>query len=209
MKIYARPSLVFLTVVLVFPVLLIAQDDNRKIETGKIGGGTGLIGDSGAPATGGGNGVKVKNSGGNKIINVKEDRRDIEIVIRADGHIFVNITKHFGPDELDSLIRRQPDLEEYVKSFPKTSGDKDVQLSIGLTSRYDAANGEELKEENIAAYNLYKKFSQRSTRANSRIRKLPSVGGGNRNIGPLLPGNNGRVKQPDPGKQNNNGGDTP
>ena len=207
---FAPAAVVVLALLMTCSGELTAQDPvDRDITTALFGNDTG-------PKRGGKNGVKVRNSNGNKIINVKEDKRDIQVVVRSDGHIFVNITKHFGPHELDNLIRREPSLEEYIKSFPKTAGDKDVHLSIGLTTRYDAPNEQELRDKNIAAFNLYKKFSRQTNQPYRRIggQKKKVRDNLQRQIGPFVPGDNGPVKTPDPGQQNegdqssggNNGG---
>ena len=184
MNAISRLSLMFLTAALVFPGLLAAQD--RQFSTQAVGGETPQAGISSGTASGARGGVQFRRVNGNQVINAREAKREIEIVVRPDGRISVNITRQYGPDELDRLLRREPTLEEYVKSFPRTAGDSDVELSIGLTSRFDAADEESLRDKDIAAFNLYRKYKQAARQSRSPFGRLPSVGD-QRQIGPVLP----------------------
>ena len=123
MKPTMKQTLVSLSVLLLLPIFGMAQDRGNSIGPAPIGGGQNLVRKDG-------NQINVTHGNGYKKISVKESHRDIDITIHVDGRIKVDITHQFGPDSLESLIRRAPELEKYVRSFPMKAGNKSVRLSV-------------------------------------------------------------------------------
>ena len=138
------------------------------------GGGATPVGGGGGnfrgnqPASGFGNatgyasnsGPKVSVVNGVRTIEVEESSRKIKIVEDPQNGIYVEIKKQYGPKELASLKNRMPDLGEYIDLFPQQLNNNDIELSIGVTSKFTAANAEDLQQQDQGAYNIYRRFTR-------------------------------------------------
>lgn len=155
------------------------------------------------------NGPRVTVSNGVRTIEVDESARKIKIVEDPQRGIYVEVTRKYGPNELASLKSRMPNLGEYIDLFPKQLDNSDIELTIDVTSKFNAANAQDLEQQDAGAYNIYRRFAnvqqsnsqQQSQRRNrggvppgfgqpilppgSTPRNLPSagIGGGGSAIG--------------------------
>jgi hypothetical protein len=145
---------------------------------GNVGGGGGNVGGGGnfrgsQPASSFGNagnaggaigrttnsGPRVSVVNGVRTIEVEESSRKIKIIEDPQKGIYIEITKQYGPKELASLKNRMPDLGEYIDLFPEQLNNSDIELTIGVTSKYSAANAEDLERQDQGAYNVYRRFA--------------------------------------------------
>ena len=134
---------------------------------GGFGGGGGNFRGN-QPASGFGNGTRYSSNSGPKVsvvngvrtIEVEESSRTIKIVEDPQNGIYVEIKKQYGPKELASLKNRMPDLGEYIDLFPQQLNNNDIELSIGVTSKFTAANAEDLQQQDQGAYNIYRRFTR-------------------------------------------------
>ncbi|MCH2181581.1 MAG: hypothetical protein MK108_06200 [Mariniblastus sp.] len=141
---------------------------------GGFGGGGGGFGGGGGnfrgnqPASTSGNaggfssnsGPRVSVVNGVRTIEVEESSRKIKIVEDPQQGIYIEITKQYGPKELASLKNRMPELGEYIDLFPQQLNNSDIELSIGVTSKFTAANAEDLERQDQGAYNIYRRFTR-------------------------------------------------
>ncbi len=109
-----------------------------------------------------GSGTVVKN--GIKTTKSSDSTRDITITEDPPAGIVVEVTRHYGPDDIDLLKRRHPELVDYVELFPKQSGPHEIQLNLAIKSVYRAADLEQLKNRHPEAFSLYRRHRDKSVR---------------------------------------------
>ncbi|MEM7453317.1 MAG: hypothetical protein AAF456_03070 [Planctomycetota bacterium] len=142
--------------------------------------GQGLIGDQGRNVTGQQNPVnRGPVAGGQRqtttrVIEVFDDNgRDIAIEIEPDGRIRMAVKRRYSNTQLNMLARTYPELEIPIREFPTVAGEAAIELTVAVTSRYEAADEIELQDLYPAAFNIYKRFLQEAndqrTVGNNRI----------------------------------------
>ena len=163
---------------------------------GGLGGGnfrgsqpTSAFGNTGGRTTNSGPRVSVVN--GVRTIEVEESSRKIKIVEDPQKGIYIEITKQYGPKELASLKNRMPDLGEYIDLFPEQLNNSDIELTIGVTSKFSAANAEDLERQDQGAYNVYRRFAnaQSNNGQSANFQQLQPQGPVSRYWGPKRPTN--------------------
>ena len=147
-----------------------------------------------------GNDVLVQVRNGVKTITVNE--RDRTIIITEDGRkIKVSIRRDYTPEELAEAGRKAPSLRRYIEHFPKKMDGFDIDMSIALTKSVTGDGEQDLRFQDLAAYNLYKKY-QKSSTTGSTARTRPAQGFGNQ--GASIWGSNRKIVGPsiasDPGQ---------
>ncbi len=103
--------------------------------------------------------VSVTEQDGVKTTNVTENGKKY-LLREGDDFVEIQYAKTYGPKDLDKLKKDQPALYMHVTSFPKTSGDSKVELTISVTEVARAETIDELKEKNAYAYKLFNRFSK-------------------------------------------------
>ena len=188
MKQFTHQIIVAICFVLLLPVACLAQVDRGSTI------GPAPIGASGGHelTAGTGKNITVTQGPGFQTIAVKEENRDVDIILHGDGRIKVDVTRQFGPDEMDTLIRRAPELERHIRAFPRQSGNKSVRLSVGLTTSVEGTDAMDLRAKDLVAFNLYKKYVEEASRIGmgGGVPNGPVRGGvpSKRIIGPAMPG---------------------
>lgn len=166
---------------------------------GNVGGNGGIGGVSNrrmSPFSNAGNGnanigPRVSVVNGVRTIEVEESSRKIKIIEDPQKGIYIEITKQYGPKELASLKNRMPDLGEYIDLFPEQLNNSDIELTIGVTSKYSAANAEDLERQDQGAYNVYRRFAnaQSNNGQSANFQQLQPQGPMSRYWGPKRPAN--------------------
>ena len=166
---------------------------------GNVGGNGGIGGVSNRRMspfsnTGNGNtntGPRVSVVNGVRTIEVEESSRKIKIIEDPQKGIYIEITKQYGPKELASLKNRMPDLGEYIDLFPEQLNNSDIELTIGVTSKYSAANAADLERQDQGAYNVYRRFAnaQSNNGQSANFQQLQPQGPMSRYWGPKRPAN--------------------
>lgn len=105
--------------------------------------------------------VSVRNVDGVKTTDVTENGKKY-LIREGEDFVEVEFAKTYGPKDLDKLKQNHPDLYMHVTSFPKTSGDGKVELTISVKEVAKAETTEELKEKNPEAFALFEKFTKQN-----------------------------------------------
>ncbi len=103
--------------------------------------------------------VSVTEQDGVKTTNVTENGKKY-LLREGDDFVEIQYAKTYGPKDLDKLKQDHPALYMHVTSFPKTSGDGKVELTISIKEVAKAGTLDELKEKNAYAYKLFNKYSK-------------------------------------------------
>lgn len=88
----------------------------------------------------------------------RQGRRTITMRVNEQAGILVEVAIDYGPNDKDELIRKHPDLSDYVELFPQQVGEHQVELSIKIRSQYRAKTPEELKAKHPNAFNLMRRY---------------------------------------------------
>ncbi len=162
-------------------------NDRNGSTTGNLGGGMSR------PVSGGpayrstspsptpapvGVGPQVSYQNGTRTIKVNEGTREITIVDHPTTGIDIEIIRHYGPDQMQALKRRLPELSDYVELFPTEIDKAEISLNIGVKSKYTALTPDQLKSEHPDAYEIYSRYVQyrRSNTISARITTRKSHG---------------------------------
>jgi hypothetical protein len=89
---------------------------------------------------------------------VTEPERDIRIVEDPRSGVTVTIVRHYGPQDLDRLKNRLPELTDYIEMFPREMGDHQIELNLTIKSSFQARTAAELKVQHPEAFNLYRRY---------------------------------------------------
>ena len=103
--------------------------------------------------------VSVTEQDGVKTTNVTENGKKY-LLREGDDFVEIQYAKTYGPKDLDKLKKDQPALYMHATSFPKTSGDSKVELTISVQEVAKAETLDELEEKNAYAYKLFNRFSK-------------------------------------------------
>lgn len=74
--------------------------------------------------------------------------------------ITVEITKSYDPSKHGELKRKLPDLSEYVEMFPTEMDTHRIELNVNIVSTYTGRTLEELRDQNVGAFNIYRRFAK-------------------------------------------------
>lgn len=87
-----------------------------------------------------------------------QGRRSISISHLAESGIVVQVTERFGPGEFPRLIKKYPELGDYVQLFPDRVGSSRIELNLNINTVYRAHSLKELKKKSDEAYSLYQRY---------------------------------------------------
>ncbi len=102
----------------------------------------------------------VTDQNGVKTTRVNDNGKKMEIVEDPASGIICKVTKTYGPNDLAKLEEEQPELFMHLSAIPKTIGEAQVEINIGVTSTYTAADKDELKTKHPEVYKLYAKYTK-------------------------------------------------
>ena len=102
----------------------------------------------------------VTDQNGVKTTRVVDDRgKRIEIVEDPASGITCKVTKNYGPKDLAKLEDEQPELFMHLSAIPKTVDNSQVEISVGVTTTYSAADKDELESKHPDVFKLYAKYT--------------------------------------------------
>lgn len=111
-------------------------------------------------SSGGGLSIQSTTRDGVRTIKANDNGKKTEIVIDAEGFITVKHTRQYGPDDMEQLEKTHPDLIMHLQAIPKESGNHKVEVSLNITTDYDAENEADLKERHPEIFELYEKYTK-------------------------------------------------
>ena len=103
--------------------------------------------------------ISVSNENGVKTTRVTENGKKF-VIRQGDDLVEVEFANTYGPNDMDQLKEKHPDLHMHVTSFPKKSGDAAVELTVSVKEKVTAENESELKEKSEAAFNIFEKYTK-------------------------------------------------
>lgn len=121
-------------------------------------GGMGVIDDLHV-TTSGSSVVSFTNENGVKTTKVADRKTRLTIVEDPASGITCKVTKTYGLDDLDALEQEQPELFMHLSAIPKTINESEVEVTVGVTTSYTAADKDELKSKHPDVFKLYDKYS--------------------------------------------------
>ncbi len=130
------------------------------VQTGGVNSGIGVIMDTTMFSTGNSVAVQVTMEDGIKKIRAEENGLKTYIEESAGGGILMRLTRQYGPDDMDLLMEKHPDLYMSAKDFPATTeGAEAVEVTIGITQKIEAASVDALKVQHPEAYKAFLKYA--------------------------------------------------
>ena len=121
---------------------------------------------------GGGSGfsrsVSVSSENGVKTTRVTENGKKY-VIRQGEDLIEVEFENTYGPNDMEKLKEKHPDLHMHVTSFPKSTQGSTVELTVAVKEKVKAENESELKEKNAKAFEIFEKF----TKGGGRLRAVP------------------------------------
>lgn len=130
-----------------------------------LGAGAGRRPGNNAPRAGT-RGTRRSSSGDGETQTVKDRQGRRTIVMRVDEKdgILVEVAVDYGPNDKAELIRKHPELGDYVELFPKQVGEHQIELSMKIRSQYRARTSDELQEKYPDAFNLMRRYYKKKRR---------------------------------------------
>ena len=119
----------------------------------------GLILDTAPGLQVGNSAISISVVNGVKTIDVVEVGLKVHIEDDPNTGIRMRITRHYGPQDIESLVDSQPELYMHLKAMPTEVGDAKIEISVGVTREYEADNADDLAERYPEAHDLYQKYS--------------------------------------------------
>lgn len=104
--------------------------------------------------------VSVTNENGMKVTRVTENGKKF-VIREGDELIEVEFANTYGPNDMEKLKEKHPDLHMHVTSFPSKSGDSKVELTVSVKEKVSAENESALKEKSEAAYEVFEKYTKK------------------------------------------------
>ncbi len=101
----------------------------------------------------------VTDQNGVKTTRVNDRGKRIEIVEDPASGITCKVTKNYGPKDLAKLEDEQPELFMHLSAIPKTVDNSQVEISVGVTTTYSAADKDELESKHPDVFKLYAKYT--------------------------------------------------
>ncbi len=136
-----------------------AQEIDRLMREPIGEGGLGLIDDLQVSGFGSTSSFSITNENGVKTTKVADGINRMTIVEDPASGITCKVTKTYGPDDLAKLEDEQPELFMHLSAIPKTVGESQIEINVGVTSTYTAADKDELKAKHPDVYKLYDKYT--------------------------------------------------
>lgn len=125
------------------------------------GADMGVIMDGAMFSSGSNMSVQISIENGIKKIHAEEAGTKTYIEESRESGILVKITRQYGPDQMDELMEKHPGLYMSVKDFPATAENgAAVEVTIGVTEKFEAADSKELETRHPEVFKAYKKYSQ-------------------------------------------------
>ena len=116
--------------------------------------------------------ISVSNQNGIKVTKVSENGNSYVIKKGDDDSLEVHFSTVYGPNEMEQLKEKHPELHMHVTSFPKATGESKVVISIEVQEVAKASSEDELREKNPQAFEIYKKYSMVGSFKDERIFNL-------------------------------------
>ncbi|MEE2639770.1 MAG: hypothetical protein VX768_04030 [Planctomycetota bacterium] len=113
-----------------------------------------------------------------KVTRVKENGKKF-VIREGQDLIEVEFANTYGPNDMEKLKERHPDLHMHVTSFPSKSGESVVELSVSVKEKISAENEPALKEKSEQAFKVFEKYTRRAGAG----RIPPGVFGGRIDLG--------------------------
>ena len=104
----------------------------------------------------------VTDQNGVKTTRVNDNGKKMEIVEDPASGITCKVTKNYGPNDLAKLEDEQPELFMHLSAIPKTVGESQVEINVGVTTTYTATDKDELETKHPEVYKLYAKYTKES-----------------------------------------------
>jgi hypothetical protein len=123
-------------------------------------GQLGLIDDLRVSGIGSSSSFSFTNENGVKTTKVADGTNRMTIIEDPASGITCKVTKTYGPDDLAKLEEEQPELFMHLSAIPKTVGESQIEINVGVTSTYTAADPDELKSKHPEVYKLYNKYTK-------------------------------------------------
>lgn len=118
-----------------------------------------------APRIGGaGKNRQLKDGGETQTVTDRQGRRTIIMRVNQQQGVLVEVAIDYGPENKAELIRKHPELADYVELFPQQVGEHQVELSLKIRSQYRAQSPEELKTKHPNAFNLLRRYYKNDQR---------------------------------------------
>jgi len=108
-----------------------------------------------------GSNMSLSTSIENGVKKIRATENGVKTYIEEDeSGIVVKITRRYGPEQMDILMEEHPGLYMAMKDFPTEVEDaEEIEVSLGVTKKYEAANAEELKEKHPEVFKSYQKYN--------------------------------------------------
>jgi hypothetical protein len=101
---------------------------------------------------------------GVKTTKVVDGLKKMTIIEDPASGITCKVTKTYGPEDLSILEKEQPELYMHLTAIPKTIGDNQIEVNVGVTTTYAAADKAELKAKHPDVYKMYTKYTKNALR---------------------------------------------
>ncbi len=119
----------------------------------------------------------------NGVKKIRVTENGVKTYIEEDENgIVLKITRRYGPEQMDILMEEHPGLYMAMKDFPTEVEDaEEIEVSVGVTKKYEAANAEELEEKHPEVFKSYQKYTSgnsggfRSIRGIGRRGLVPEI----------------------------------
>lgn len=112
--------------------------------------------------------ISVSNENGIKTTRVSENGKKY-VIRQGDALVEVEFAHTYGPDDMEELKEKHPDLHMHVTSFPRKSGESKVELTVSVKEKVSAENESELKEKSEAAYKVFEKYTKKGAARGIRV----------------------------------------
>lgn len=136
----------------------------------QLEGQLGVIDDLHVSETGSSSSFSITNENGVKTTRVVDGTTRMAIVEDPASGITCAVTRTYGPNDLAKLEEEQPELFMHLSSIPKNVGESQIEISVGVTSTYSAADPDELKSKHPDVYKLFRKYTQEQGFGRMQIR---------------------------------------
>jgi hypothetical protein len=121
-------------------------------------GDLGLIDDLQIDGLGSSTSISVSNVNGVKTTKIRAGLARMELTEDPASGVTCKLTKVYGPEDLKKLEDEQPELFMHLSAIPKTIGESEIEINVGVTTTYHAADMDELKAKHPEVYEQFEKY---------------------------------------------------